>query len=701
MFRVRRNIHTRQTQGSYCRRLSARLLALLCLANALGGLWQLWPGTTSASARLNNYADNTPPTISVVNQMVRRGSPVQNVVLATASDPDQPANTLSVVWLIGSPAFAVTVSNVANNNGTVTADLVANCVARAAFVILQVTDNQGVTVTATVNITVTDNTPPTVGNYANTSVLLGGSVTVTPSAAPADNGSVANITATASGTFSGTFSANLATGAVTVNNAGPPGNHTVTVTLTDNCGATTQQSFTLTVNAPPTINAVANSRQQGSAVSNSIIATVNDVDGDPLNVALSSGTVTLTSNGVTVSNLVNTNGTVTADITTDCAATSASFSLVVSDNRDGMASAILTVSITPNTAPTLTYADQSARVGGSLTVTPTLAMDNGTVAFALHSLGSYTGSLSVNSQTGVVTLSNIKPTGSSVITLRATDNCGETTYASFTLTASVCAAALSKPRALFAANGGSGSFSITIDSVCSWTAISNHPDWLMVTAPAGAYIGAGTISFSVASNPNHTRRAGSLSVAGQTFQVLQGAPFNDVPPSHAFYTEIGKLSAAGLTLGCGNGNYCPDIAVTREQLAAFIIRALHAPDYVPPTPLWPRFADVSPSSSFYAFVEEMAVRQITLGCGGGNYCPTSVVTREQMAALLSRALGVFNPPPAIQRFADVPPANPFYAFIEEIAQRQITLGCGGGNYCPASVVTRAQMAAFLVRAFGL
>jgi S-layer family protein len=55
----------------------------------------------------------------------------------------------------------------------------------------------------------------------------------------------------------------------------------------------------------------------------------------------------------------------------------------------------------------------------------------------------------------------------------------------------------------------------------------------------------------------------------------------------------------------------------------------------------------------------------------------------------------------VQRFADVPPTNIFYAFIEEMAVRGITLGGGGGNYCPTQAVTRGQMAPFLVRAFSL
>jgi hypothetical protein len=82
------------------------------------------------------------------------------------------------------------------------------------------------------------------------------------------------------------------------------------------------------------------------------------------------------------------------------------------------------------------------------------------------------------------------------------------------------------------------------------------------------------------------------------------------------------------------------------------------------------------------------------------------VLREQMAAFLIRALhdpGYVPPPPASQRFNDVPPSNPFYAYIEEMAVRGITTGCSASPplYCPSDTVTRAQMAAFLVRAFNL
>jgi hypothetical protein len=60
-------------------------------------------------------------------------------------------------------------------------------------------------------------------------------------------------------------------------------------------------------------------------------------------------------------------------------------------------------------------------------------------------------------------------------------------------------------------------------------------------------------------------------------------------------------------------------------------------------------------------------------------------------------------PPActVPVFSDVPCSDPFARWINELAARGITGGCGGSNYCPLGVVTRAQMAVFLVVTFGL
>ncbi len=265
------------------------------------------------------------------------------------------------------------------------------------------------------------------------------------------------------------------------------------------------------------------------------------------------------------------------------------------------------------------------------------------------------------------------------------------------------APAISSSSASFAANGGTGSFNVTSVASCGWIAESTA-SWITVTAGSSG-TGNGSVNYSVTTNFGSTSRSGAIIVGGQTFTVYQGLSFADVPIGSLFYTEIGKLSARGITLGCGSGNYCPNDPVTRQEMAAFIMRSKG--EFNPPTPASQRFTDVPPANQFYDFIDRLAVLNITLGCNPPSntmYCPTGTVTRDQMSAFVLRGLGEFSPPtPASQRFNDVPPANVFYNFIDRMAVLNITLGCTPDHmfYCPSDAVTRAQIAAFLVRAFNL
>ena len=249
----------------------------------------------------------------------------------------------------------------------------------------------------------------------------------------------------------------------------------------------------------------------------------------------------------------------------------------------------------------------------------------------------------------------------------------------------------------FAAAGGSGRVVVLVDPGCAWTATSNRPAFLRVISGARG-TGPGVVEFSLAPNRRGKRRQGTLRIAAASLTVTQGAAFADVPPTDPAAREIGRLSARGITLGCGGEDYCPDQVVTQGELAELLIKAVGQPN--PPQPATQRFIDVPPTSPFYPFVEQMALRHITLGCGGGNYCPQAAVPREQMAALVLRSLGEFDPPPpAMQRFLDVPPSNPFYAFIEEMAVRGLAVECGCDVFCPSVPLTRREAAQFLVRAF--
>jgi hypothetical protein len=265
-----------------------------------------------------------------------------------------------------------------------------------------------------------------------------------------------------------------------------------------------------------------------------------------------------------------------------------------------------------------------------------------------------------------------------------------------------CTYTLASTSQSFAASSGNGSVAVTVAGTnCNWTAGSNA-NWITVTSGTN-YSGNGTVSFSFTANSLNDIRNGTITIANQTFTVYQGKEFTtDVPPSHPFYHEIGKLVARGVTAGCGATSYCPDQTLTREQMAALVIKGLG--EFNPPTPASQRFNDVPPSNPFYNFIDRMAVLNITVGCGANTYCPSDPIPHEQMAAFVIRAIGMTSPPPPqMQRFNDVTSANGFYAFIDQMAERNIWTGCqvSPALYCPSSVVTRGQMAAILVRAFNL
>jgi hypothetical protein len=184
-----------------------------------------------------------------------------------------------------------------------------------------------------------------------------------------------------------------------------------------------------------------------------------------------------------------------------------------------------------------------------------------------------------------------------------------------------------------------------------------------------------------------------------------GGSFTDVPNTNGFYRFIETLLHHGITGGCGGTSYCPTQATTRDQMAVFVLVAKEGAGYAPPACSPPNdFLDVPATNPFCRFIEELARRGVVTGCGGGNYCPTQPVTREQMAVFVLRTLDpALSPPDCVppNLYADVPETSPFCRWIEELTNRNVVTGCGGGNYCPTNPVTREQMGVFISATFGL
>ncbi len=180
---------------------------------------------------------------------------------------------------------------------------------------------------------------------------------------------------------------------------------------------------------------------------------------------------------------------------------------------------------------------------------------------------------------------------------------------------------------------------------------------------------------------------------------------------------VGNKFLAGATVAIGGVSASASVtnstrigATSPARSAGFLYDVIVTNPGDPPAVLtkgwFADFLDVPQASPFHAPVETIIRDGITAGCGGGNYCPSSGVTRAQMAVFLLRAEhgAAYVPPPATGTiFGDVHPGVTFAAdWIEQLYAEGITGGCLGGappNYCPDSSVTRGQMAAFLLKIF--
>ena len=193
-----------------------------------------------------------------------------------------------------------------------------------------------------------------------------------------------------------------------------------------------------------------------------------------------------------------------------------------------------------------------------------------------------------------------------------------------------------------------------------------------------------------------------LLAASKAPSLLVGGVFTDVPASDPYASSVSTIAAWGIIPGCTATAFCPNQSVSRADMAVFIERGLNV--FVPPPNRPQIFSDVAPGAYAYDFIEDFSKRRITDGCSATTYCPTSAVTRAQMAVFLLRAEhgSTYTPPAASGKvFADVPAGAFAAAWIEQLARESITLGCGNGDYCPDASVPRNQMATFLVRTLHL
>ena len=189
----------------------------------------------------------------------------------------------------------------------------------------------------------------------------------------------------------------------------------------------------------------------------------------------------------------------------------------------------------------------------------------------------------------------------------------------------------------------------------------------------------------------------AVAVAAVAPAAAQPGGFDDVAEDVYYSVPVAALAELGIFAGteCAQG-FCPSEPIDRKTMAVWMVRVLDGED--PPAVSESRFDDVDAHSFHAPFIERLAELGVTGGCGDGSgFCPDRVVSRAQMAVFLTRAYGL--PAGADPGFLDVPGDAWYAAAVSSLAASDITGGCGDGTvFCPQRDTSRAHMATFIHRA---
>ena len=178
--------------------------------------------------------------------------------------------------------------------------------------------------------------------------------------------------------------------------------------------------------------------------------------------------------------------------------------------------------------------------------------------------------------------------------------------------------------------------------------------------------------------------------------------FTDVSRPSKLSSNVGCIKKLGVTTGTSATTYSPYDRVTREQMAAFLARMYRKVTGKACSSTTHGFTDVPTTSYAYRDVGCIKDLGVTRGTSATTFSPYDRVTREQMAAFLARMYRKVTGKACSSTthgFTDVPTTSYAYRDIGCIKDLGVTTGTSATTYSPYDQVTREQMAAFLTRLY--
>ena len=175
----------------------------------------------------------------------------------------------------------------------------------------------------------------------------------------------------------------------------------------------------------------------------------------------------------------------------------------------------------------------------------------------------------------------------------------------------------------------------------------------------------------------------------------EGKRFNDVPQGHWSFNAITDLANKNIIAGYGNSIFGFGDNITRGQVARMIYAYLKPADN--PNIKNP-FTDVK-GHMFEKEILSLTKVGIMSGYGDGKFGPDNILTREQLAAVLTKAFNLKAT--ATTTFKDVEKNYWATNAISALQENKIASGTGNNMFEPKKVVTREQYAQFLYNAINV
>ncbi len=181
------------------------------------------------------------------------------------------------------------------------------------------------------------------------------------------------------------------------------------------------------------------------------------------------------------------------------------------------------------------------------------------------------------------------------------------------------------------------------------------------------------------------------------------AGYADVPADSSYLGAIDCITWWDVSKGTGFGTYAPRTLVRRDQMATFIARLVERIGGDLPAYASNEFDDVSYDNPYRTDIARLASVGLVSGTSRTTYSPAQLVTRAQMATFLVRAHEFARNkalPAGPDAFTD-DNGSPYETNINQAAAAGITTGTGPGTFSPYAGVRRDQMALFMARVLNL